>query len=143
MRVNSQEPAASAECNNRDARGVVSFGFQNTASGCPPRRQREEEGPQEQQQQQEAADEPPSTSFFLCLSRTQRKRIRYTIIRCTEFAVFCFFSPFLNSFSGASFFSPFFFFFFLFFFFVVRNFPFCQPFILFSAAVRFWKISNH
>ncbi|CAK9206665.1 unnamed protein product [Sphagnum troendelagicum] len=63
MRVNSREAAASAECNNRDARGVVSVGSQNTASGCPPRRQREE-GPQ-QQQQEKAADEPPSTSFFL------------------------------------------------------------------------------
>ncbi len=90
MRVNSQEAAASAECNNRDARGVVSVGFQNTASGCPPRRQREE-GPQ-QEQQEEAADEPPSSSFFLYLSRTQRKRIRYTIIiDCSEFAVFVFF----------------------------------------------------
>lgn len=66
MRVDSREAAASAECNNRDARGVVSVGSQNTASGCPPRRQREE-GPQ-QQQQEKAADEPPSTSF-VCRER--------------------------------------------------------------------------
>jgi len=66
MRVNSREAAASAECNNRDARGVVSVGSRNTASGCPPRRQREE-GPQ-QQQQEKAADEPPSTSF-VCRER--------------------------------------------------------------------------
>ncbi|CAK9865678.1 unnamed protein product [Sphagnum jensenii] len=66
MRVDSREAAASAECNNREARGVVSVGSQNTASGCPPRRQREE-GPQ-QQQQGKAADEPPSTSF-VCRER--------------------------------------------------------------------------
>ncbi len=103
MRVNSQEAAASAECNNRDARGVVSVGYRNTASGCPPRRQREE-GPQ-QEQQEEAADEPPSSSFFLCLSRTQRKQIRYTIIiDCSEFAVFVFFLLFWTRFQQPRFF---------------------------------------